>query len=47
MGYALKLWGNPVSVNATIRNARDIRYYEGLQSKGDLRSVRFSLSTRF
>lgn len=46
-GYAFKAWGRPVSLSATMRNARDLRYYEGLQSKGDLRSVRFSLTTRF
>jgi hypothetical protein len=46
-GYALKIRGNSAAANVTVRNARDIRYYQGLQSEGDLRNVRFSLFTRF
>lgn len=46
-GYSGRLLGRAYTVTAMVRNATDRKIMEGLQSKGDARSFRFSLSTRF
>lgn len=45
--YALRLAGRTWAASAGVRNVADRKIMEGLQSKGDLRSFRFALSTRF
>lgn len=46
-GYNGKLFGRAYSLTATVRNAANRKIMEGLQSKGDLRSFRFAVGTRF
>lgn len=46
-GYSGRLLGRAYTVTAMVRNVTDRKIMEGLQSKGDARSFRFSLSTRF
>ena len=46
-GYNGKLFGRAYSLTATVRNAANRKIMEGLQSKGDLRSFRLGVSTRF
>jgi iron complex outermembrane recepter protein len=45
--YEFKWGGNRYTLNATVRNATNEKYYEGLQSKGDPRSYRFGITARF
>lgn len=45
--YQFKVRGTICTVNASVRNATDEKYYEGLQAKGDLRSYRFGVTARF
>ncbi len=45
--YAGRLLNRPFTVTATVRNAENKKIMEGLQSKGDLRSWRLGVSTRF
>ncbi len=45
--YRAKILGRPVSFNASVRNVENKKIMEGLQSKGDLRSFRFSATTKF
>jgi len=47
LGYQAKLFGRQMNFTANVRNATNEKYWEGLQSKGDLRSYRFALSTKF
>jgi iron complex outermembrane receptor protein len=47
LGYQCKLFNQPCTITASVRNAGNIKYWEGLQSKGDRRSYRVSLSTKF
>lgn len=47
VSYPVKLKGQTYTFNATVRNAADKKYYEGLQSKGDLRSFRVGVTARF
>ena len=46
-GYKAKLGGYPFTFSLSVRNVEDKKIMEGLQSKGDLRSYRFSTSTKF
>ena len=46
-GYVGKVLGRNCTFTATVRNAANRKIMEGLQSKGDLRSFRFGVSTRF
>jgi hypothetical protein len=46
-GYAGKLFGRNCTVTASMRNATNLKIMEGLQSKGDLRSYRLGVSTKF
>jgi iron complex outermembrane receptor protein len=45
--YQFTFAGNRYTVNATVKNATNEKYYEGLQSKGDLRSYRLGVTARF
>lgn len=45
--YQFKFRANTYTLNATVRNATNEKYYEGLQSKGDLRSYRVGLTAKF
>jgi iron complex outermembrane receptor protein len=45
--YQFTFAGNRYTVNATVKNATNEKYYEGLQSKGDLRSYRVGVTARF
>lgn len=45
--YEFKFRGGRYTANASVRNATDEKYYEGLQGKGDLRSYRFGVTARF
>jgi len=47
LGYQLNLFDQPCNLTASVRNASNEKYWEGLQSKGDVRSYRISLSTKF
>ncbi|MEY4940240.1 MAG: hypothetical protein RIQ93_1975 [Verrucomicrobiota bacterium] len=47
LGYQAAVFGRPMSFTANVRNAANKKYWEGLQTKGDLRSYRVSVSTRF
>jgi iron complex outermembrane receptor protein len=46
-GYQCKLFGRSCMITASVRNAENLKYWEGLQSKGDLRSYRLSVNTKF
>jgi iron complex outermembrane receptor protein len=45
--YPFKFDGNTYTLNFTVRNATNEKYYEGLQAKGDLRSWRVGLTAKF
>ncbi|MDI1335744.1 MAG: TonB-dependent receptor plug domain-containing protein [Lacunisphaera sp.] len=45
--YQGKIFGRRMTLTATVRNLADKKIMEGLQSKGDLRSYRVGLSTKF
>jgi outer membrane receptor protein involved in Fe transport len=45
--YPARLFGQVFGLAVTVRNATDLKIMEGLQSKGDFRSWRFSVSTKF
>ena len=47
LGYETKIFGHHCKFTASVRNAGNEKFYEGLQSKGDLRSYRFGLMTKF
>lgn len=47
LGYQCKLFGRQTNFTANVRNAGNDKYWEGLQSKGDLRSYKLSVSTKF
>jgi iron complex outermembrane receptor protein len=47
LAYQCKVFGRPLTMTAGVRNATNEKYWEGLQSKGDLRSYRVSVSTKF
>ena len=44
--YATRLWQRPVTLTWMLRNADNRKIMEGLQSKGDLLSWRFGMSTK-
>ena len=45
--YGARLLGRPCTFSLSVRNAANRKIMEGLQSKGDLRSFRFAVGTRF
>ncbi len=45
--YGTRLLGRPCTFSLNVRNAANRQIMEGLQSKGDLRSFRFAVGTRF
>ncbi len=45
--YAARVLGRPCTFSASVRNAANRKIMEGLQSKGDLRSFRLAVGTRF
>jgi iron complex outermembrane receptor protein len=45
--YPVRVFNHTFNLTASVKNAQNIKYYEGLQSKGDLRSWRFGLNTKF
>ena len=47
VAYQCNLFGQSCTLTANVRNAGNDKYWEGLQTKGDLRSYRVSVSTRF
>lgn len=46
-GYSARAFGRPYTLTVSVRNAANRKIMEGLQSKGDLRSYRVGLSTRY
>ena len=45
--YGARLLGRPCTFSLSVRNAANRKIMEGLQSKGDLRSFRLAVGTRF
>ncbi len=46
-GYRTKILGRAVSFSASVRNVENKKIMEGLQSKGDLRGFRLTVTTKF